>query len=92
MVVPLLAYLFLFQEDDSVESIAILYMDVNSSSGEDLSYLETITEDLIFDLSSSSKGLLNVSESSIVKKYKNKDLSVEELADKINVDYVFKVV
>ena len=65
-------------------------MDVNSSSGEDLSYLETITEDLIFDLSSSSKGLLNVSESSIVKKYKNKDLSVEELADKINVDYVFK--
>ena len=90
VVVPLLAYLFLFQEEDSVESIAILYMDVNSSSGEDLSYLETITEDLIFDLSSSSKGLLNVSESSIVKKYKKKDLSVEELADKINVDYVFK--
>ena len=90
LIIPILLYLFVFQEEDGVESIAILYMDVNSSSGEDLSYLETITEDLIFDLSSSSKGLLNVSESSIVKKYKNNDLSVEELADKIGVDYVFK--
>ena len=90
VVVPVLAYFFIFQEEDTVESIAILYMDVNSSSNENLSYLETITEDLIFDLSSSSKGLLNVSEASAVKKHKNSDLSIEELADKIGVDYVFK--
>ena len=90
VVTPVLAYLFIFQEEDTVESIAILYMDVNSSSNENLSYLETITEDLIFDLSSSSKGLLNVSEASSVKKHKNSDLSIEELADKIGVDYVFK--
>jgi class 3 adenylate cyclase/tetratricopeptide (TPR) repeat protein/TolB-like protein len=88
--IPVMLYLFIFQEDDGVESIAILYMDVNSTSNENLSYLETITEDLIFDLSSSSQGLLNVSESSTVGKHKNSDLSIEELADKIGVDYVFK--
>jgi class 3 adenylate cyclase/tetratricopeptide (TPR) repeat protein len=90
VVIPVLAYFIIFQEEDTVESIAILYMDVNSSPNENLSYLETITEDLIFDLSSSSKGLLNVSDASVVKKHKNSDLSIEELADKIGVDYVFK--
>ena len=90
IVIPVLLYLFVFQEDDGVESIAILYMDVNSASNENLNYLETITEDLIFDLSGSSQGLLNVSEASIVKKHKDSDLNIEELADKIGVDYVFK--
>ena len=33
---------------------------------------------------------MNVSEPSAVKKHKNSDLSIEELADKIGVDYVFK--
>ncbi len=90
LIIPILLYLFLFQEDDGVESIAILYMDVNSSSNDNLSYLETITEDLIFDLSSSSQGLLNVKEPSSVKKHKNSELSIEDLANKIGVDYVFK--
>ena len=90
LIIPILFYLFLFQEDDGVESIAILYMDVNSSSNDNLSYLETITEDLIFDLSSSSQGLLNVKEPSSVKKHKNSELSIEDLANKIGVDYVFK--
>ena len=39
-------YLFLTKQE-SVESIAVLYMDVGSNS--ELNYLETITEDLIFD-------------------------------------------
>ena len=90
LIIPILLYLFVFQEDDGVESIAVLYMDVNSSSNDNLSYLETITEDLIFDLSSSSQGLLNVKESSSVRKHKNSDLSIEDLANKIGVDYVFK--
>ena len=90
LIIPILFYLFLFQEDDGVESIAILYMDVNSSSNDNLSYLETITEDLIFDLSSSSQGLLNVKEPSSVKKHKNSELNIEDLSNKIGVDYVFK--
>ena len=90
LIIPILLYLFVFQEDDDIESIAILYIDVNSSSSNNLSYLETITEDLIFDLSSSSQGLLNVKESSSVRKHKNSDLSIEDLAKKIGVDYVFK--
>ena len=90
LIIPILLYLFVFGEDDGVESIAILYMDVNSSSNDNLSYLETMTEDLIFDLSSSSQGLLNVKESSSVKKLKNSNLSIEDIANKIGVDYVFK--
>ena len=90
LIIPILLYLFVFGEDDGVESIAILYMDVNSSSNDNLGYLETMTEDLIFDLSSSSQGLLNVKESSSVKKLKNSNLSIEDIANKIGVDYVFK--
>ena len=63
-------------------------MDVGSYS--ELNYLETITEDLIFDLTSSSQGLIKVSEPSVVKKYKGSDMPLEELADNIGVDYVFK--
>jgi len=63
-------------------------MDVNNNS--ELNYLETITEDLIFDLISSTQGLLNVSESGTVKKYKNSELSLEDLADDIGVDYIFQ--
>ena len=80
-------YLFLTKQD-SVESIAILYMDVGNNS--DLNYLETITEDLIFDLASTSQGLLKVSETGKVKKYKNTDKSLDELADDIGVEYVFQ--
>ena len=87
VIIPLFVYLFMFQKE-SVNSIAVLYMDVGSNS--ELNYLEAITEDLIFDLTSSSQGLLNVSESGAVKKYKNSELSLEDLADDIGVDYIFQ--
>ena len=83
----LFLYLFLTKKE-STESIAILYMDVGSNS--DISYLEAITEDLIFDLASTSQGLLKVSESGKVKNYKNTDKSLDELADDIGVGYVFQ--
>ena len=87
ILIPLFVYLFMFQKE-SVDSIAVLYMDVGNNS--ELNYLETITEDLIFDLISSTQGLLNVSESGTVKKYKNSELSLEDLADDIGVDYIFQ--
>ena len=87
IIIPLFVYLFMFQKE-SVDSIAVLYMDVGNNS--ELNYLEAITEDLIFDLTSSSQGLLNVSESGAVKKYKNSELSLEDLADDIGVDYIFQ--
>ena len=87
VIIPLFVYLFMFQKE-SVNSIAVLYMDVGSNS--ELNYLEAITEDLIFDLTSSSQGLLNVSESGTVKKYKNSELSLEDLANDIGVDYIFQ--
>jgi len=87
IIIPLFVYLFMFQKE-SVDSIAVLYMDVGNNS--ELNYLETITEDLIFDLISSTQGLLNVSESGAVKKYKNSELSLEDLADDIGVDYIFQ--
>ena len=80
-------YLFLTKQE-SVESIAVLYMDVGSNS--ELNYLETITEDLIFDLASTSQGLLKVSETGKVKKFKNTDKSLDELASEIGVNYVFQ--
>ena len=83
----LFLYLFLTKQD-SVESIAVLYMDVGSNS--ELNYLETITEDLIFDLASTSQGLLKVSETGKVKKFKNTDKSLDELADDMGVEYVFQ--
>ena len=87
IIIPLFVYLFMFQKE-SVDSIAVLYMDVGNNS--ELNYLETITEDLIFDLISSTQGLLNVSESGAVKKYKNSELGLEDLADDIGVDYIFQ--
>ena len=79
---------FLFTKPESVDSIAVLYMDVGNDS--DISYLGAITEDLIFDLASTSQGLLKVSESGKVKKYKNTDKSLDDLAHDIGVDYVFQ--
>ena len=63
-------------------------MDVGNDP--ELSYLEAITEDIIFDLTSSSQGLLKVSESVEVKKYKeNSDISVNDVAGELGVDFVF---
>ena len=90
LLISLTSYLFFSGGGDESESIAVMYMDVNSSENDDLSYLETLTEDLIFDLSSRSSGYLRVAESATVKKYKNSDQEIQEIAEKMNVDYVFK--
>ena len=87
LLVPAIVY-FAFFSKDKIDSIAVLYMDIGSYS--ELKYLETMTEDLIFDLTSSSQGLIKVSESVEVKKYKETELSLEELANQIGVDYVFR--
>ena len=87
LLIPIIIY-FSFFAKDRIDSIAVLYMDIGNFS--ELKYLETMTEDLIFDLTSSSQGLIKVSESVVVKKYKETELSLEDLADEIGVDYVFK--
>ena len=87
LLVPLIVY-FSFFRGEKIDSIAVLYMDVGNDP--ELSYLEAITEDIIFDLTSSSQGLLKVSESVEVKKYKeNSDISVNDVAGELGVDYVF---
>ena len=79
-------YLFFMKPD--IASIAVLYMKV--SGGKDLSYIEAITEDLIFDLSSSTNGMLKVSEPASVKKYKNNELEFKELGQKLDVKFIFQ--
>jgi class 3 adenylate cyclase/tetratricopeptide (TPR) repeat protein len=87
VLLPILLYFFLFRADQ-VDSIAVLYMDVGSDP--ELSYLEAITEDLIFDLTSSSQGLIKVSEPAEVKKYKEgSSISVDDVANELGVDFVF---
>ena len=87
LLVPIIVY-FSFFRGERIDSIAVLYMDVGNDP--ELSYLEAITEDIIFDLTSSSQGLLKVSESVEVKKYKeNSDISVNDVADELGVDFVF---
>ena len=87
LLLPLIVY-FSFFRGEKIDSIAVLYMDVGNDP--ELSYLEAITEDIIFDLTSSSQGLLKVSESVEVKKYKeNSDISVNDVAGELGVDFVF---
>ncbi len=87
LIISSLIYYFSFYSK-SIDSIAILYLDVNENK--ELSYLEAITEDLIFDLTTISQGLLKVSESSQVKPYKDAKMEVEDIADKMGVDYIFQ--
>ena len=87
LLVPLIIY-FSFFRGEKIDSIAVLYMDVGNDP--ELSYLEAITEDIIFDLTSSSQGLLKVSESVEVKKYKeDSNISVNDVAGELGVDFVF---
>ena len=87
LLVPLIIY-FSFFRGEKIDSIAVLYMDVGNDP--ELGYLEAITEDIIFDLTSSSQGLLKVSESVEVKKYKeNSNISVNDVAGELGVDFVF---
>ena len=87
VLVPILFYFFLFKKSQ-VDSIAVLYMDVGNYN--ELNYLETITEDLIFDLTSSSQGLIKVSEPSEVKKFEDSDMNLEDIANEMGVNFIFK--
>jgi len=87
LIVPLIIYLSFFR-GEKIDSIAVLYMDVGNDP--ELSYLEAITEDIIFDLTSSSQGLLKVSETVEVKRYKeDPNVSVNDVAGELGVDFVF---
>jgi len=79
---------FLIPKKPSVASVAVMYMEIRGN--EEDQYLETITEDLIFDLSSALPGKLKVSESASVRKLKNTDLETAELAKNLGVQYVFR--
>ncbi|MFL3008391.1 MAG: tetratricopeptide repeat protein [Candidatus Neomarinimicrobiota bacterium] len=86
LLIPLIY--FYFFGASKVESVAILYMKVRGN--EDMSYIEAITEDLIFDLSSATRGLLRVSETASVKKYKNNELEYKDLAKALGVNFIFE--
>ena len=86
LIIPLV-YFFFFG-GSKVESVAILYMKVRGD--EDMSYIEAITEDLIFDLSSATRGLLRVSETASVKKYKNNELEYKDLGKALGVNFIFE--
>ena len=87
LVIGIAAY-FMIPKKPSVLSVAVMYMEIRGN--EEDKYLEAITEDLIFDLSSAVPGKLKVSEPVTVRKYKNTDLDVAELAKRIGVQYIFK--
>ena len=87
MAVGIAVYLFI-PKSESVVSVAIMYMEIRGD--EEDNYLEAITEDLIFDLASAVPGRLKVSESASVKKYKNTDLEIADLAKSLGVQYIFK--
>ena len=87
MAIGIAVYLFI-PKSESVVSVAIMYMEIRGD--EEDNYLEAITEDLIFDLASAVPGRLKVSESASVKKYKNTDLEIADLAKSLGVQYIFK--
>ena len=87
LVIGIVAYLFI-PSARSVVSVAIMYMEIRGDEADE--YLQAITEDLIFDLASAVPGRLKVSEAATVRKYKDTDLEVAELAKRMGVQYVFK--
>jgi len=78
---------FLIPNKPSFSSVAVMYMEIRGN--EEDQYLETITEDIIFDLSSAWPGKLKVSESGDVAKLKNTNLETSEIAKSLGVEYVF---
>ena len=78
---------FLIPKKPAFSSVAVMYMEIRGN--EEDQYLETITEDIIFDLASALPGKLKVSESGAVAKLKNTNLETSELAKGLGVEYVF---
>jgi len=79
---------FLMPNKHSVTSVAVMYMDIRGN--EEDQYLETMTEDIIFDLSKALPGKLKVSEVASVRKLKNKSLEIAEIAKSLGVQFVFE--
>jgi len=79
---------YLMSKGPSITSVAVMYMDIRGN--DDDQYLETMTEDIIFDLSKALPGKLKVSEVASVKKLKNKSLEIAEIAKSLGVQFVFE--
>ena len=63
---------------------------MNIRGNNDDQYLETMTEDIIFDLSKALPGKLKVSEVASVKKLKDKSLEIAEISKNLGVQFVFE--
>ena len=79
---------FIMPKKPKVVSVAVMYMDIVGNKEDQ--YLETITEDIIFNLSKALPGNLLVSEVSAVRKLKNTDMEVADIAKSLGVQYVFE--
>ena len=93
IVVPLLLVIgiagyFIMPKKPKVVSVAVMYMEIIGNKEDQ--FLETITEDIIFNLSKALPGNLTVSEVSAVRKLKDTDLEVADIAKSLGVQYVFE--
>ena len=79
---------FVMPKKPSVTSVAVMYMNIRGN--DDDQYLETMTEDIIFDLSKALPGKLKVSEVASVKKLKDKSLEIAEISKSLGVQFVFE--
>lgn len=83
-----LAGYFMMPKKAKVVSVAVMYMDIIGNKQDQ--YLETITEDIIFSLSKALPANLLVSEVSSVRKLKNTDMEIVDIAKSLGVQYVFR--
>ena len=79
---------FIMPKNPDVVSVAVMYMDIRGN--EDDQYLETMTEDIIFDLSKALPGKLKVSEVASVRKLNKENLEIAEIAKSLGVQFVFE--
>ena len=87
LVIGVAAY-FIIPKKPPVVSVAVMYMEISGNKEDQ--YLETMTEDLIFDLSKAIPGKLKVSEVSAVRKLKKTDFEISEISKSLGVQFVFK--
>ncbi len=88
LLVIVIAGYFIMPKKAVVVSVAVMYMDIIGNKEDQ--YLETITEDIIFNLSKALPANLLVSEVSAVRKLKNTDMEVSDIAKRLGVQYVFE--
>ena len=85
LVIGVAAY-FIMPKKPPVVSVAVMYMEISGNKEDQ--YLETMTEDLIFDLSKAIPGKLKVSEVSAVRKLKKTDFEISEIS---KIPYFLKI-